>query len=75
MPGLSAGGHVPDVPQQVAQVGVELAEDVILPFTLTGSDQFVHQDTELLSLHECLSVRKVGARHTHSVHLYSCHYT
>ena len=48
VPGLSAGGHVPDVPQQVAQVGVELAEDVILSFTLTGSDQFVHQDAELL---------------------------
>ena len=53
----------------MAEIGVELAEDVVLPFTLTGSDQFVQQDTELLSLHECLSVGKVGAGHTHCVHL------
>ena len=68
--GISAVGEVPDVPQQVAEVGIEFAEDVVLPFALTGSYQFVQQDTELLSLHECLSVWKVRAGHTYSVHLF-----
>ena len=70
MLGISAVCEVPDVPQQVAEVWIELAEHVVLSFAFTGSYQFVQQDTELLSLHECLSVRKVRARHTHSVHLF-----
>ena len=67
--GVFAVCEVPDVPQQVTEVGVELAEDVVLSFTLAGSDEFVHQYTELFSLHEGLSVGKVGAGHTDSVHL------
>ena len=57
--GISVVCEVPDVPQQVAEVRVELAEHVVLSFTLTGPDEFLHQDTELLSLHEGLSVGKV----------------
>ena len=69
--GVSAVCEVPDVPQEVTEVGVEFAQHVVLSFALTCSDQFLQQNTELLSLHESLSVRKVRAGDTHSVHLSS----
>ena len=67
---LSFGvGDVPDLPQEEAEVGIELTEHVVLPDTLTRPDQLLHQQTELLPLHEGLPVGEVGAGHTDGIDL------
>ena len=60
---------VPDLPEQEAEAGVELGEHIVLSLTFAGSDQLLHQDTELLPLHEGLSVGEVRTRNTDGIDL------